>query len=191
MANTVKLDSVCPSVYGISVRRYQQLAKEGLVPSPADGLIDFVASTKALITYYQKLLQGQGSITLTDERARLTKVQADIAILEYEKTTGQLLEKDEVISAWKAMIMACRSRLLSIPTKAAPLIEGLNKRESQHVLEKMVWEALNELSNSSKLSPKKRKKKFLKKVNLKRKNVTPKSKKKTSRKVGQKRKPNN
>jgi len=178
-------------VYGISVRRYQQLAKEGLVPSPADGLIDFVASTKALITYYQKLLQGQGSITLTDERARLTKVQADIAILEYEKTTGQLLEKDEVISAWKAMIMACRSRLLSIPTKAAPLIEGLNKRESQHVLEKMVWEALNELSNSSKLSPKKRKKKFLKKVNLKRKNVTPKSKKKTSRKVGQKRKPNN
>lgn len=182
MANTVKLDSVCPQVYGISVRRYQQLAKDGIVPPSEDGFIDFIASTKALITYYQKLLQGQGSITLTEEKARLTKVQANLAQLEYEKTTSQLLDKDEVLSAWKTMIMACRSRLLSIPTKATPLMEGLTRRQSQPILEKMIWEALNELVDlSSEVQKKKTKRK---------KNVTSKSHKKSLNKMERGRKPN-
>jgi hypothetical protein len=66
MANTVKIDKVCPNVFGISVRRYQQLAKESILPQSDNGYIDFVLATKHLISYYQKLVEGQGSIVNAD-----------------------------------------------------------------------------------------------------------------------------
>lgn len=145
MANTVKLDSVCPAVYGISVRRYQQLAKDGLVPASVDGIIDFVTSTKALIAYYQKLAAGQGSITLIEERARLTKTQADMAALDYAKRLGNLLEKDEVLRAWAGMVAACRARLLSIPVEVTPALDGLERMERKTKIEEAIFEALSEL----------------------------------------------
>lgn len=147
MANTVKISNVCPAIYGISVRRYQQLAKEGLVPPSVGGFIDFLVATKALISYYQKLVQGTGSITLVEERARLTKVQADLSTLAYEKELGNLLEKNQVIHIWSAMIQASRSRFLSIPVKTAPLLEGLTKQEIKKILEDVIYDALNELAS--------------------------------------------
>lgn len=146
MANTVKIDKVCPNVFGISVRRYQQLAKESILPPPDNGYIDFVLATKHLISYYQKLVEGQGSITLTEERARLARVQADLATLEYQKAQGKLVDADEVERIWIAMGQACRSRLLAIPSKLPPLLEGKSKPECQRILRDHIYEALDELS---------------------------------------------
>jgi len=142
----VKIDKVCPNIFGISIRRYQQLAKEGILPPPANGYIDFVLATKHLISYYQKLVAGQGSITLTEERARLARVQADLATLEYQKVQGKLVDIDEVERIWIAMGRACRSRLLAIPVKLPPLLEGKNKAEWQMILQKHIYQALEELS---------------------------------------------
>jgi phage terminase Nu1 subunit (DNA packaging protein) len=146
MANTVKIDKVCPNVFGISVRRYQQLAKESILPQSDNGYIDFVLATKHLISYYQKLVEGQGSITLTEERARLARVQADLVTLEYKKAIGELVDADEVSRIWIAMGQACRSRLLAIPAKLPPLLEGKNKVECHRILQDHIYEALDELS---------------------------------------------
>lgn len=142
----VKLEEVCQQVFGISSRRYRQLAKAGLVPEPEGGYIDFILATKKLIEYYQKLIKGQGSLTLTEERARLVQIQASLAELEYEKALGNLLEKEEVIRVWTGMILSARARLLSIPSKVAPLLDGKNKAERKEILERYVYEALNELA---------------------------------------------
>lgn len=146
MANTVKLEKVCQQVFGISTRRYRQLAKAGIVPEPVDGYIDFVLATKKLIEYYQKLVKGQGSLTLTEERARLVQIQASLAELEYEKALGNLVEKEEVIKVWSGMILSARARLLSIPSKVAPLLDGKDKAERKEILEQYIYEALNELA---------------------------------------------
>ncbi len=149
MASTVRLDTVCPGVFGISDRRYRQLAKEGIVPPVSEGLIDFVAATKALLSYYQKLVEGQGSITLTEEKARLTKTQADMAIMELRKREGTLLERDEVLRAWTGMISSARSRMLAIPDKITPALDGLNRVERKARLTEEVYEALAELAAMS------------------------------------------
>lgn len=142
----MKLDKVCPHIFGISVRRYQQLAKEGILPPSTNGYIDFVLATKHLIFYYQKLVEGQGSITLTEERARLARAQADLATLEYQKALGKLVDIDEVEQKWFAMGQVCRSRLLAIPAILPPLLEGKSKPEWQMILQKHIYQALNELS---------------------------------------------
>lgn len=147
MANTVKLDKLCPGIFGISERRYRQLAQEGIVPPVEDGLVDFVAATKHLIAYYQKLVEGQGAITLTEERARLTKFQAEKAKMETERMQETLVEAAEVEKRWLALGQACRTRLLAIPGKASPRLVGCAVNEIKHVLEANIHEALNELAD--------------------------------------------
>ncbi len=89
MANEVSIEKVCKQIFGITPRRYRQLATEGVVPPVVKGKIDFLEAVKALIEYYRKLAAGQGSLTLVDERARLTKIQADMKELELQKKRGR------------------------------------------------------------------------------------------------------
>jgi phage terminase Nu1 subunit (DNA packaging protein) len=146
MANTVTLDKLCPEIFGISDRRYRQLAKEGIVPPVVDGRVDFVAATKHLLAYYQKLVEGQGAITLTEERARLTKFMAEKTRMEVEKLRGTLVDASEVERTWMAMGQVCRLRLLALPVKVSPLLDGLDKRERKQVLEDNISAALDELA---------------------------------------------
>jgi phage terminase Nu1 subunit (DNA packaging protein)/DNA-directed RNA polymerase subunit RPC12/RpoP len=146
MANTVQLEKVCPGIFGISDRRYRQLAKEGIVPPVEDSRIDFIAAVKHLIAYYQKLVEGQGAITLTEERARLTKYMAEKARMELERISESVVDVAEVEKRWLAMGQACRSRLLSIPVKTAPLVIGRGLNEVKDLLDRAVCEALDELA---------------------------------------------
>ena len=63
MANEVELEKVAKSVFGISSRRYRQLANDEIVPPVVKGMIDFVAASKAIIAYYRKLAESQGSLS--------------------------------------------------------------------------------------------------------------------------------
>jgi hypothetical protein len=71
---------------------------------------------------------------------------ADLATLEYQKAQGKLVDADEVERIWIAMGQACCSRLLAIPAKIPPLLEGKSKVECQGILRDHIYEALDELS---------------------------------------------
>lgn len=75
MANMVKLDDICPAILGITSRRYRQLAGDGHVPRPEKGSVDLMPAIRDYIKYLQERLRGSGSLSLTDERTRLTKIR--------------------------------------------------------------------------------------------------------------------
>ena len=77
MANEVELEKVSKSVFGITSRRYRQMANDEIVPAVVKGKIDFIAASKALIAYYRKLAEGQGSLSLTDVRTRKENARAE------------------------------------------------------------------------------------------------------------------
>lgn len=81
--------------------------------------------------------------------ARLRKVAGEAALIELEvqKKRGQLVEIDAVASVVGEKFAACRSRLLSLPTKLAPLLAAsTDVNETQVLLEQGINEALSELS---------------------------------------------
>jgi len=148
MANEVKLEVACKTILGITSRRYRQLAKEGIVPEPVKGEIDILRACKAIIEYYRKLAQGQGSLTLTDERARLTKLRADQQELKLKKERGELIQVDLAMSLWGSVCMNIRNKLLAMPTKLAPLVFACKKiSEVKEVIEKNIQEVLEEVAN--------------------------------------------
>lgn len=84
------------------------------------------------------------------DRARTRKIaaEAEIAELELAKVRGQLVVAEDVIKAWDDVLAALKGKLLSVPTKAAPVVSAEPEAGScQKILEDLINEALEELSN--------------------------------------------
>lgn len=82
-----------------------------------------------------------------EARTRKVNAEAEIAELELKKIHGELVIADDVVSAWTDVLGSVKARLLSIPTKAAPVVAAeSNAGMCQNILEDLITEALEELS---------------------------------------------
>lgn len=88
-----------------------------------------------------------GKLNLTDETARLKKMQADKASLELDVMRAQLIPAETVAKVWAAMLTACRQKLLSLPSTIATRVLGLPLRDIQAEAETLVHNALLELKD--------------------------------------------
>ncbi len=122
MANEVPLEQVAKTVFGITPRRYRQMASEDIVPAPEKGKIDFVRAAKALIDYYRNLAAGQGSLNLTDVRIRKEAARAEREELLVKKLKGELVPKDQSIAWLTSMVSAARLGFQNLPKRLAPVV---------------------------------------------------------------------
>jgi len=136
MANEVKLEEICPAVFGIKARRYRQLADEGVLPKVVKGKVDFVLATKKYIDYLHKCVEGEGSPTLTKERTRKTKAEAEIKELELRKLQGELVDRSEVVDELVRRVYTIKSDLLSIPKRLAkwPDAKDVAHKQVRHIM---------------------------------------------------------
>jgi len=90
---------------------------------------------------------GGDNADYENERALLTKAKREAAQINTEVLKGRVHEGEAVRVLWVDMLMNCRSKLLALPTKAAPMIADKDRiAEAQALLEEMVNEALSELA---------------------------------------------
>lgn len=137
-------------LFGISERRVQQLAQDGIIPKPDKNQYELVGSVRSYINYLQQRAFGKGVGTQDThvERARLLKAQADMAEIELAERTGELVTVERVETDWLEMVTACRAKLLSIPTKTAYQIAHLeNPQEIEKFLKRVIYEALTEMAS--------------------------------------------
>lgn len=88
------------------------------------------------------------ALDLTAERARLAKEQADKTQMENARLRGDLIAVPDVLKAIESVFVAFRAKILSIPTKVAPLILGCHTLpEAREEIAKHLHDALNEFSN--------------------------------------------
>lgn len=83
-----------------------------------------------------------------EARTRKVNAEAEIAELELAKVRGELVVVDDVIKAWETVLMAVKAKMMSVPTKAAPVVASEGEAgKCQAVIEDLVREALEELEN--------------------------------------------
>ena len=93
------------------------------------------------------LQPGDGdTFDLTDERARLAHHQANRAELEANLLAGSLIQIEAVADVVGEEYANARSRLLAIPSRAAPQVIGLSIVAVKALLDDMIFEALDELA---------------------------------------------
>jgi len=80
-------------------------------------------------------------------RARKMEADADLAELELLQAKKELVSANDVLNSWVEVLAAMRAKMLSLPTVTAPLIANETDIGAiQHIIEKQIHEALNELS---------------------------------------------
>lgn len=83
-----------------------------------------------------------------EARTRKVNAEAEIAELELARVHGTLVLAADVVQAWEDVLGALKGKLLSIPTKAAPVVSAEpDAALCQTILEDLLNEALEELSN--------------------------------------------
>ena len=92
--------------------------------------------------------ESSGVLDLSQERAKLTKLQAEKATLELEVARGNLIPLELVVETWQGHIGNARAKLLAFPPKAAAQSIGMdNYLESEQFFTGLINEALDELNN--------------------------------------------
>lgn len=87
---------------------------------------------------------GDGE-SLEQAKTRKEAALASLHELELAEKTGRLVDSEKVGDWWVQIVTNAKSKLLAIPTKAAPLVIG-SPAQAKAVLDTMIHEALLELS---------------------------------------------
>jgi len=141
-------------VIGVSDRRIRQLAEENIIIRAAKGRYKFVES----VTNYILTLKVQadannaesldGEIDLEEEKAIHERVKRHISELKLQTMRGELHKSEDVERVMMDMLASVRAKLLSMPTKLAPILVSRNDIDFvRNTINREVMEALNELKD--------------------------------------------
>ena len=110
------------TLLGLSDRRIQQLVKENVIRKEKRNTFVLIDAVHDYVNYQSGKNLGNYSKgeNYQEEKARLTKLQADKAQLEVESMSANLVAADDVSRYWYQIITDCKNRLLTVPSKAAP-----------------------------------------------------------------------
>ena len=94
--------------------------------------------------------RSSGELDYTQERAKLTSLQAEKVTLDLEQQRGKLLPLEMVILAWQGQVANARAKLLALPPKVASQVLGIESYvEIEHTIRDIIYEALDELAGDS------------------------------------------
>lgn len=133
---------------GVTPRRVQQLAAEGVIPRDGHGRYTLKAVVQAYCRHMGSIAAGRGDDDLSRERARLAREQANKYERENALATGEIVPKQDVVAGMQAVFAHVRARVLAIPSRAAPLVEGLSAPKIREKLTELVNEACDELRHT-------------------------------------------
>jgi phage terminase Nu1 subunit (DNA packaging protein) len=135
---------------GVSQSEVKRLVDEGIIKKDSRGNYDLLYSLKGYIGHLQVRAGSRSGVSADygEERARLTKAQADKAEMEASVLAGKLVDVDQLISQWEMMLTAVKTKMLAIPSKLAPVIADEDEPGIiQNVIDDYVREALEELAS--------------------------------------------
>ena len=148
MATSFNIEAIA-KLLKLSERRVQQLAKDNIIPKAERGKYDLVSSIHGYIDFLKAKAGGDFTAEeVLKNKNKLLKAKAEIAEIEKQKATGELIPKEEVKRTWLELVHKIKQKLLSIPNKVAPVVVTVkNISEIKLILQDKLYEALYEITS--------------------------------------------
>lgn len=110
----------------ITPRRVQQLADQGVIPRAGRGKYDLEAAVAGYVAFIQDRTPqpSDGQIDYREEKARLTKAQADIAEIELAKARQEVAPVIEFERTTAAIMTMLQVNMLNIPQRVVTRLLG-------------------------------------------------------------------
>lgn len=148
-ANTVLTQTQAAAQRGVTTRRLRQMGEDPIDPPTRDEQGKYPARDFLLWCVRNEFGSAE-KINYNDERARLTKAQADEKELQVDQLRGDLIPSDQVIDMLETVIANARAKLLTLPIKLAQAaLAATELKEIEREAEALIYEALAELSNGN------------------------------------------
>lgn len=152
--SVVVSSTVLASLFGLTTRRIRMLENEGVIEKEGRGRYKLQENIKKYIVYLKanQDLKAEGKddndMDIELENGLLSRRKREKLELEIASMKGTMHKSEDVERVMNDMLANFRIKLLALPTKAAPrLIAREDMGEIQDILQEIVYEALNELSN--------------------------------------------
>ena len=148
MATSFNIEAIS-KLLKLSERRVQQLAKDNIIPKAERGKYDLVSSIHGYIDFLKAKAGGDFTAEeVLKNKNKLLKAKAEIAEIEKQRATGELIPKEEVKRTWLELVHKIKQKLLSIPNKVAPVVVTVkNINEIKLILQDKLYEALYEITS--------------------------------------------
>ena len=149
MATTYNTTTIA-KLLKLSERRVQQLTKEGIIPRLDRNKYELVPSVHGYIDYLRHQLSAEVSADdVVKNRNRLTLATAELREIEKAKLEDELIPTHEVKKTWLQYVNLLKTKLLSLPNKAAPQMVTVSTiNEAKLILKERINESLNEISKA-------------------------------------------
>ncbi len=142
----LKLSRICEPIFGITPRSYRELAKEGHVPYPIDGKIDFLAATKALFEYLRKQAGGGILLSLQEERRLKVQVERKLKELTYLVETKELIPRGDFLNESLSRILAVKSGLIMLHRSLPTALIGKDVHQVSEIIKSRVFHLLEKFN---------------------------------------------
>lgn len=94
----------------------------------------------------RKEVETDEPLNLETEKIRLTAAQASLAELKLSVERGEVVLVEGVQASWTNRVSSCRAKILSLPTRLAPLLVSSSPERVAATIDKHIDESLTELA---------------------------------------------
>jgi phage terminase Nu1 subunit (DNA packaging protein) len=127
---------------GLTDMHHRRLAKEGWFAAPVSGKYQLAATIRGLIRYYREGFRAKARSELDVERARESRVRADIMELDRSHKSGLLIASDTALSLVRSSFQPVRDALLSLPAAMSARVNPADPPFAREALTQWVDDTL-------------------------------------------------
>lgn len=149
--------AVVASLFNLSERRVQQLAKEGVIEGrKVDGVyqFDLLPTVRKYIAYLSDKANGRDQKNRKTEEEKLAaeadlkRAKADMAELQLKELRGQMHRSEDVEAITTDLVYTIRSMIIALPGRLAVDVAAVNTApEASEIIRRECYQVLEELSN--------------------------------------------
>lgn len=138
-------------MFNMTERRVRQLVEEGVIGRVGHGRFNLIDTVSRYITFLKMASEGidenDVSESLEYEKWLHEKAKREKAEIELAHIKSEMHQSEEVEKVLNHMVMAFRSKMLSLPTKVALMLVNKNDPKLiEAIIERDIHEALKEIS---------------------------------------------
>lgn len=150
--------AIIAKLFGVTDRRVQQLAKEGIIPAAQTRpyKFDLLPTVQAYIRYLSEKANGKAQKSTDDVQAESDKLRAEadlktykakIAEMQYNELEGSMHRSEDVEAMTNDLVYTVRSMIMALPGRLAmDVVQAASANEASELIRSECYKILNELA---------------------------------------------
>lgn len=150
--------AIIAKLFGVTERRVQQLAKEGVIPAASvrPYKFDLLPTVQAYIRYLSDKANGKETKSADTVQAEADKLRAEadlkqskakIADMQLKELEGKMHRSEDVEAVTNDLVYTVRSMIMALPGRLAmDVVQATNANEASALIRSECYKILNELA---------------------------------------------